>query len=166
MKTDFFSKISTLGNFQASIALTFDKSANRFSVSFLPKPLGENPDPATERLKPFSISATTEEMDDAFFKTIITPIKETLAIFDNAQEYIEQKRVMEQQTQREKDKKAALKKKEDALTKLLEGEEKIKANAKKITNLAGELKRINPSNKVAAHALEKVGEATAQNSLF
>jgi len=167
MNAEFFTQLKNIGttDFNLSISLSYLKNENLMTVSLLPI-AKDNADPVLKKLKPLTLTATPEELDQKFFEVITEPIKDTVSFISSTSEYIKQQNQLKANTQVEKDKAEKVKKKEKELKELMGEESELQNNAKKIKSLIVDIMTIDPNNSYAKKCNEIVLSATAQESLF
>ena len=128
MTTNFFSNIASIEDFNISFSISNNNGTMTISVV----PLEKSKDPTLQNLQPLSISGTPQELDASFFEVIKEPIQKTIGLITNANSYIEQKKVLEKQTQEAKDLKEKGQKIIKEIKSLMEVEEEREANEPKI----------------------------------
>ncbi len=164
MKTNFFTEIAKLGNGQISFTIT--TSDNQMAISLLPIDNTIN-DKGIKQLKPLSAVATPEELDEQFFETIQSPIIQTKKFISNAGAFLEQKKIAENESQMNKDKKEKADKKIKELKDLMAEEKEIKTNKPKIVKLIAEIKLFDSANSYAQKCQQKLAELESeQKELF
>jgi len=168
MNTNFFSNLAQIQeNLKLSLTISFDPKSLMASVSI--HPIGsENSDPATSKIMPLILSGTLQDLDDNFFESIQKPISETVAFFNNTEEYLKTKKSAEKQSQIEKDQKQNIKKLEEQLDGIT-SDENYKPNdhtGNKALLKAQELRALDPNNKKAKAAVEIIKAAQSQKNLF
>lgn len=166
MNTNFFTEITNaLNSGQINLTLTFSKADNFLSVSLLPIDSELNDD-CVKNLKPLSLSGTPSEIDDEFFTLALIPIKETLSFFSNQKEYLVQKKIATDASQKEKDLKEKIKKTSKELKDLMDKTEELETNNSKIKKLILSLKELEPANSYAEECTQILLSTTNDNKLF
>jgi len=159
MKTNFFTELEKLNLNEISISLIFKDE--KVTVLVLPKTKAK--DNATN-LKPITLCATIEEMDNKFFDTVGKPLKDTGVYFSNVLNFEKDKAEKEQQTAEKKEQKNQATKKEDKLNTLVKSDDFNPNESKsKVLLLCKEILVLNPNSKLAKQWNTKINELTSKN---
>lgn len=126
--TNFFQSLASLnveGDWQISIKAA---PGNRMLVSvlFINDKVGDN---ARKLIPPMILKGTTQELDEGFFTSIETPVKQTASLFVNMEAYAKAQEEARLQSRIEKDKEQQQKTQKDT------GNKKYEAAMKKVTDL-------------------------------
>lgn len=162
MTTDFFSNIASIEDFNISFSISNNNGTMTISVV----PLEKSKDPTLRNLQPLSISGTATELDAEFFNVIKEPIQKTIGLISNANNYIDQKKVLEKQTQEAKDLKEKGQKIIKEIKSLLEVEEEKEANEPKIKKQILALKELGGFTKEVLEYTEELNKNKKAETLF
>lgn len=164
MNTSFFTQLAKHKGIKSTIAISTDANGNMV-VSFLPKPMAVSDD-ATTKIQPFTIKGKGTEIDERFFDAITTPLEQTVAFFDNSDSYMKTLELAKAQSKKEIDRKAKLEKLKKDTNALMNDEEQLSKNEKKIRANILAIRKIDVNSKFAIQTMETLKNSQAQANLF
>lgn len=143
---NFFASLKQTGLLQFGMSVTYEN--DMVSVSILPKTISK--DKGLKSLKPLSLRATVDEMDNMFFEAILEPLEQTKEVFSNVESYEASLKSSENKTEGAKKQKEKTSKKWTALQALIkEKDYNPMKDYKKALDMANEILALDPKHKEA-----------------
>lgn len=162
----FFQSISNIDVDKLTLIIKKTKDGNL--TVFVPTIDTKVKDEAVKNLKPFHISGTPEQLDAEFLQSLADPIVKTAEFVSNVKDAEAHREQQALKTQAEKDRKKAIKDKEDELKKIVKSDkyDPIKDN-KRVLRAIEAVKKLDPENQYAKKIKKELLEDTQKaNGLF
>jgi PRTRC genetic system protein E len=156
----FFSSLEKTGIRQLGLSITF--ADGRVSVSILPRAQAD--DNGLKTLRPLSLSASVEEMDDKFFEAVQRPLEWTKTIFDGVEAYEASLKASEGKTTMAKKEKESIGKKYATLQNLIKEKDfNPMIGHEKAIKMAKEVLALDPDHKEAKKIMDQMAQYESPN---
>lgn len=150
----FFSSIHSLNFKRLSIELIKDSEGN-LTVQVFNKHSVQ--DEGLSNLKPFSLTGSAKQLDEGFMDMITNPINKTQELIDNTDSYLKALEKAKEEAAFNKAKKDEIKKRQDALSKIIDDKSFDPVKDKSKTEKAiKELKEVDEKNKLIEKAISLI----------
>ncbi|TLP81842.1 hypothetical protein [Maribacter sp. ACAM166] len=160
--TTFFKSLGDMGVAQFSISVSFYGSD--CAVSLLPKVVeGDN---ALNTIRPFTLKGSIDEIDAVFFERLGRPMEETKVLFNNASQYLDNLKKVEEKTKMASDQKEKKKKALSDLKEVVKGKTfNPLTEHEKAVELANKVLELDESDPLAKKTIEDM-KAYQQPTFF